>query len=132
MANSLRTNIAVPTEPWEQARTRFLADLSEDERSLYETASVETIFYQANVGHRQYQQSSKLQAARKRLMPFINALDGWGKGVDVIAGQSAGSFFLAPIWGACRVVIYVSDIGSSFMLDRWQALSAMPCQICDD
>lgn len=49
--SDIRTSIAIPTEPWERAKCRFLEGLNDEERKNFQSATLETIFYQAEVEH---------------------------------------------------------------------------------
>lgn len=107
---TIRTELPIATEPWERARSLFLEQLDPQERTLFEEADLENIYYSASVAHRQHQQSSKLQAARRRLAPLVDAIDGYGKGLDVMSNTPVAAAFLCPIWGGIRVALYVSSI----------------------
>lgn len=104
---SIRTELPIATEPWERARSLFLEQLNPHERTLFEKADLNTIYHDASVSYRQHQQSSKLQAARRRLAPLVDAIDGYGKGLDVMSNTPVAAAFLCPVWGGIRVALYV-------------------------
>lgn len=111
---TIRTELPMATEPWERARSLFIDQLDPHERTLFEKADLNTIYYDASVSHRQHQQSSKLQAARRRLAPLVDAIDGYGKGLDVISNAPVAAAFLCPIWGGIRVALYVSNLAEPY------------------
>lgn len=110
----IRTSLAIPTEPWERAKNRFLEDLGVEERRTFQSATLETIFHQAEVEYRGYQQSSKLQACRHRLQPLLDALNAYGKGLDVISSTGTVSMIMAPLWGGIRVSLQMAQESEEF------------------
>lgn len=110
----MTANTTQATNAWDLARSRFLEekkeflrDLSPIERRLYEDASMETILNEANESHQRFNQTDTLNRLRQKLKPLVNALDGYGKGLDVISNVSTVSAIMAPLWGSVRVVLYV-------------------------
>ncbi|OMP82771.1 Vegetative incompatibility protein HET-E-1 [Diplodia seriata] len=105
--SDIRTSLPIPTEPWERARSRFLEGLTEEEQANFRSATLETIYYQADVAHRDHQQKSKLHACRQKLRPLLDILEAFGKGLDVISNTGTVSMVMAPLWGSIRVALQV-------------------------
>lgn len=105
----IRANLSIPTEPWERAKARFIEGLSDAQRSSFESATLENIYYQADVIHRGHQQTSKLHACRQKLRPLLDTLDAYGKGLDVISNTGAVSMVMAPLWGSMRVALQIAQ-----------------------
>ncbi|KAK8205729.1 hypothetical protein IWZ01DRAFT_484963 [Phyllosticta capitalensis] len=68
--------------PEDQQRT-FLEKLSDDQRQLSSGASIESLFYKADVLHKEYESSSTVHAFRETLRPFFNILENYSKALDV-------------------------------------------------
>jgi hypothetical protein len=96
----------VPIQPWELAKDRFLDGLSPDERKLFESASVENLFYQSSGTFEKYKLDSKLWKAQIKLQPLLDAFTEYGKALDLFSDLS--SLIMAPLWGSLRVVLQVS------------------------
>ncbi|KKY13458.1 putative zinc finger protein [Diplodia seriata] len=107
--SNIRTSLPIPTEPWERAKLRFLEGLTEEEQANFRSATLETIYYQADVAHRDHQQKSKLHACRQKLRPFLDTLEAYGKGLDVISNTAIVSMVMAPLWGSIRVALQIAQ-----------------------
>ncbi|KAL0259363.1 hypothetical protein SLS55_005099 [Diplodia seriata] len=107
--SNIRTSLQTPTEPWERARSRFLEGLTEEEQANFRSATLETIYYQADVAHRDHQEKSKLQACRQKLRPLLDILEAYGKGLDVISNTGTASMVMAPLWGSIRVALQIAQ-----------------------
>ncbi|OJD30121.1 nacht domain protein [Diplodia corticola] len=107
--SNIRTSLAIPIDPWERAKSRFLEGLSDEERSSFQSATLETIYYQAEVVHRGHQQTSKLNKCRQKLRPLLNALEAYGSGLDVISNTGTVSMVMAPLWGSIRVALQIAQ-----------------------
>lgn len=104
--SNIRTNLPVPVEPWESAKHRFLEGLSAQEKQRFENATLENIFYDASVTKKIHQQKSKTWAAQERLSSLVDAIEDYGKALDIYS--NAYGLILCPIWGSLRVIFHVS------------------------
>ena len=109
----IETSIAVPTEPWEVARLRFMEELSEEEKKQFNEASLENLSYSTDTAMKKYKQESRMQAALKKLQPFLDTIEDFSKAMDVFTNTAP--LFLAPIWGSVRVVLQVSNTYVKFL-----------------
>lgn len=92
-------------DPWELARDRYLEDLSEDEKALFEKATIENIFYGASTAQKLHEADSKTRLAARKLKPLVAALEQYGKALDVYS--NASPTIMCPLWGSIRVVLQV-------------------------
>ena len=93
-------------DAWTRARDRYTEDLSDEERDLYNKATIENIFYDASAAEKTHQaKSSTRQFATQRLGPLLYAIAEYGKAIDVFANTSP--LVLCPLWGSIRVVLHV-------------------------
>src|ERR1700761_1873380 len=100
------TTIGVPLESWTLAKDRFLEGLSNDEeRELFEKATLENLFYTSSAGFKHHEAHSKTALARKRLKPLLDSIDGYGKALDVLSQSSS---ILCPVWGGLRIVLHLA------------------------
>ena len=98
-------NNGIAIDPWLLARDRYLEDLSDDEKALFENATIENIFYSASAAQKRHEADSKTRLAVRKLKPFIAALEQYGKALDIYA--NASSSIMCPLWGSIRVVLQV-------------------------
>lgn len=106
--DSTSTALGVPVGPWEIAKARFMTDLTESEKAIFQKASLENLFYASSVACKDYDANSKLPKFSKKLQPMIECIDAYGKALDVFS--NASPIFLCPIWGSIRVVLQVSKL----------------------
>jgi len=100
----------VRLDPWKQATARFLASLSEDDRKLFDTASLanlENLFYKSNNAERAYQ-TGKIQRV---VQPFIDVLKQYK---DVLDTFSDCNELMKPIWGSVLVVLTIASAYGDF------------------
>jgi hypothetical protein len=102
----VQTALPVSTRAWEKANSRFLEGLSESERSMFGSATMENLFYQSSGTFERYKVDSKLWKFQVKIQPLLDAVEEYGSAMDVYA--NASSMILCPIWGSLRVVIHVS------------------------
>jgi hypothetical protein len=103
--SNIRTSLPVATQPWEAAKARFLERLSpEDVRNFHE-ATIENLFYATSAAQKRYAQQSRSWPLQQRLSSLVDAIDDYGKALDVFANTY--SLVLSPVWGSIRVVIHV-------------------------
>ena len=104
--DSTSIGLGVPVGPWEMAKARFMTDLTDSEKAMFQKASLENLFYASSVACKDYDANSKLPKFSKKLQPMIECIDAYGKALDVFS--NASPIFLCPIWGSIRVVLHVS------------------------
>ncbi|KAI9737419.1 MAG: hypothetical protein M1834_009573 [Cirrosporium novae-zelandiae] len=61
-------------DAWSRARDRYLEDLNDDEKKLYQNATLENIFYSASVAHTTNKTNSKTRDILDKLNPFVNTI----------------------------------------------------------
>ncbi|KAF8856188.1 hypothetical protein BDZ45DRAFT_482027 [Acephala macrosclerotiorum] len=93
-------------DPWIIARDQYVADLSQEERKVFENATLENILASSAEEQEKHQQQSRSRAVMRRLKPFFNALEEFGAAFDVISNTY--SLALAPLWGSLRVILMLS------------------------
>ncbi|KAF2495524.1 hypothetical protein BU16DRAFT_610481 [Lophium mytilinum] len=104
---------AIPAQPWALAKARYTEDLSDEEQSLFETATLDNIFYRASAAEKKHKAESKTRAVHEKMRPLLEAVEDYGKAMDVYANTY--SLALAPIWGSIRVLLqYASDFGKYY------------------
>jgi hypothetical protein len=104
------TSPALSPDPRTRARERFLEDLTLEERNLYESATLENIFYDASVSQKSHCAESTTFHLSSRIRPFVAAIDQYGHALDVLSNTY--SLGMAPIWGSMRVLIKVREISN--------------------
>jgi hypothetical protein len=75
----IQTRLPIPTKPWETAKARFLGGLSESNRRLFNSASLENVFYQSSGTFDKFKTDSKLWKCQLKLQPLIDAVSEYGK-----------------------------------------------------
>lgn len=104
--SKLRTSLPIPTEPWERAKRDFLQWLPLAERTRFETATVENLFYDTSVTQKRHGRDSHTWRMQERLSPLVEAIEEYGKALDVF--PNACGLILSPLWGGLRVIMHVS------------------------
>lgn len=92
-------------DPWVLAEKRYLDGLSDEEKELFKSASLENLFYSTSAAQIRHRENSKSRAAAQKLQPFVAAISQYGSAVDVITNTA--SLVLCPLWGSIRVVLHV-------------------------
>ena len=95
----------VSYQPWARAKERFVAGLSEDERTLFEQVSTENIYYSASNAQKKHRESSKLRKISAQLRPLTKALEDYGQALDVLSNSF--SLYICPVWGGVRVILSI-------------------------
>ena len=96
-----------------RARDRYVEELSREETALYETASPESIFYDASAMEKAHISSSASLEIADKLQSVITAIEQYGKALDVYA--NAYSLVLSPLWGSIRIVLHLArEFGKYF------------------
>ncbi|KAL8655330.1 MAG: hypothetical protein Q9226_003086 [Calogaya cf. arnoldii] len=93
-------------DAWARARDRYVKDLSATEKSLYNTASPESIFYDASAAQKIHTSSSSGAKVADKLRPLVTAIEQYGKALDVYA--NAYPLVLSPLWGSIRIVLQLA------------------------
>ena len=104
MASAI-ASAAFPPDAWTRARDRFIEDLTEDEKRVYFQATPETIFYDASAAEKVNVSTSKSRSALKKLQPLVEAIEQYGKALDVYANTYP--LVMSPLWGSLRIVLHV-------------------------
>ncbi|KAL8756238.1 MAG: hypothetical protein Q9199_003060 [Rusavskia elegans] len=100
-------------DAWTRARDRYVDDLNKEERSLYETASPESIFCDASAAEKFHTSRSSGVKIADKLGPLITAIEQYGKALDVYA--NASPLVLSPLWGSIRIVLHLAgEFGKYF------------------
>ena len=100
------------TAAWENAKERFLENLDSDEKKKFKNATPESIFYDADQTHQNFTGNSKLQMLQNRLEPLTNALEQYGRALDILSNTSP--LFLSPIWGSIRIILQLSRASKDY------------------
>jgi hypothetical protein len=94
-------------DPWKIAKARFLERLDDQERKLFNEATIENLYYSTSNLERQDQKESKSRAVLRELQPLISAVEDYGKALDTYA--NIAPTYLAPIWGSIRVILVLAS-----------------------
>jgi len=116
MAGTLATQKAPSLDdlddPWVIARNRFTADLSESEKRLFDSASLENLYYTASNCEREDRTSSKAHSLVQKMRPLVVAVEDYGKALDTFTNMAP--LYLAPIWGSIRVFLAMAKKYTKF------------------
>jgi hypothetical protein len=122
--------MAIPLDPWQLAKDRYLEDLNDEEKALFNgasSASVEAFFYSASAAQKLHQSESKVRAMAAKLKPLTDAVEEYGRAIDVLANSS--SLVLCPIWGSIRVVLQVREpFSKTLPTAQWLTLWHVACE----
>lgn len=100
-------------DAWARARDRYVEDLSKDEQALYESATPESIFYDASAAEKTHASISTSLKAAHKLQPLIAAIDQYGQALDVYS--NAYPLVMSPLWGSIRVLLILArEFGKYF------------------
>ena len=94
-------------DPWTIAKARFLSGLDDQERNLFNEATIENLYYSSSNLERQDQKESKSRAVLRELQPLISAVEDYGKALDTYV--NIAPTYLAPIWGSIRVILVLAS-----------------------
>ena len=98
---------------WILARDRYIEDLTEDEKRIYSTATLENLYYDASAAEKTHRATSSSRAFVSKLQPLCAAIEQYGEAIDTIANASA--IILCPLWGSVRVVLHLArEFGKYF------------------
>jgi hypothetical protein len=104
--SQIQTSLAIPTQPWEAAKSRFLQGLSSQETNLFNDATLENLFYDASAAQKKHAHDSRSWIRQQRLSSLVDAINEYGQAMDVYVNTYG--LILSPIWGSVRVVLHVS------------------------
>ncbi|RAL63639.1 hypothetical protein DID88_003682 [Monilinia fructigena] len=99
-------------DPWLIARDRFIIDLNETERVLFNEATPENIYHSASNVQQADQKASKTRAILRSLDPFMKAIQDYAAAMDTFA--NIAPLNVGPIWGSIRVVLAIADNHGKF------------------
>ncbi len=92
-------------DAWTRARDRYTEDLSDEEKAMFNEATIEKVFYDASAAEKRHAASSKTRNLSSKLDPLVTAIEQYGEAIDVYS--NAYSLALCPLWGSVRVVLHV-------------------------
>lgn len=100
-------------DAWARARDRYREDLTEDEKQIYSTATLENLYYDASAAEKTHRATSSSRAFVSKLQPLCAAIEQYGEALDTFANASA--LILCPLWGSVRVVLHLArEFGKYF------------------
>lgn len=88
------------------AKERFLADLDDKERALFDKATLENLFYTSSNDQKDDHKLSKSRSVVQKLQPLISAVQDYGASFDTLS--NIAPLYLAPIWGSVRIVLVLA------------------------
>lgn len=100
-------------DAWTRARNRYIEDLTEDEKQIYSSATLENLYYDTSAAEKNHRATSSSRAFISKLQPLCAAIEQYGEAIDVYANASA--LILCPLWGSVRVVLHLArEFGKYF------------------
>jgi hypothetical protein len=93
-------------DAWRFAKERFLTDLEDKERALFDKATLENLYYASSNDQKDDQNSSKTRSTIQKLQPLISAVQDYGSSFDTFS--NIAPLYLAPIWGSIRIVLVLA------------------------
>lgn len=96
---------AKPIDPWQEAHAQYMKDLNAEEQALFKTATLHNLLDSTQMAQKQHQDESRSRRIFKKLEPFIDAIDQYGKALDIYINTY--SLAMAPLWGSVRVILHV-------------------------
>lgn len=118
-SEGMTTRTTTPVVPfkddaWSIARDRYTEDLTEEEKQAFDTATLETIYYDANVTEKTHRAGSSSRALfEAKIKPFLSAIEQYGEALDIYSNSY--SLILCPLWGSIRVVLQIArEFGKYF------------------
>ncbi|KAB8291562.1 hypothetical protein EYC80_006363 [Monilinia laxa] len=111
MANTETTSID-SQDPWLTAKDRFIIDLNETERALFNEATPENLYCSASNVQQADQKTSRTRAILRSLDPFMKAIQDYAAAMDTFA--NIAPLNLGPIWGSIRVVLALANNHGKF------------------
>jgi hypothetical protein len=86
------------TGPWQVARSRYLAKLDDEERTVFNEATIENLYYDTSNTDKADKVNSKTRKITNAIQPLVHRIEEYGKAMDAYANIAPN--FLAPIWGS--------------------------------
>ena len=102
-------------DPWDRAKRRFLEGASAEQLSLFESATLESIYYDACNAEKRHSKNSFLRKTQSKLNPLVNALEGFSPALTTYANASPD--FLCPLWGRIRLILILSRASQKYFDD---------------
>jgi fungal STAND N-terminal Goodbye domain len=99
-------------DAWKIAKARFLDGLNDSERSIFNEATVENLFYCASNDERKDRDESKARLVLGKIQPLVSAIEDYGKAMDTHA--NIASLSISSIWGSIRVLLAIANSHSKF------------------
>jgi hypothetical protein len=104
MASVMPTNTS-SLDPWLLAKERYLDGLEPHEKTLFNEATLENLYYDTSNLERD-DRSSKSRTIIQKLQPLVEKIEEYGKALDAYA--NIAPMYLAPIWGSIRVLMVIA------------------------
>ncbi|CZT10210.1 uncharacterized protein RAG0_14748 [Rhynchosporium agropyri] len=102
--------------PWALAKARFVADLDRSEHDLFNSASLENLYYSTSNSNRDNSKKCRVRGVATKLVPLVSAIESFGHALDTFT--SVAPLCLAPFWGSIGVVLIVAKSYGKFF-DRF-------------
>ncbi|KAG9232011.1 hypothetical protein BJ875DRAFT_497845 [Amylocarpus encephaloides] len=93
----------ITANPWEIAKERYLSMLEPEEKTIFNEATIENLYYKTSNVEREGRKHSKTRLVASTIHPLIEKIGEYCKAMDVYA--SVAPIIIAPIWGSIRVVL---------------------------
>lgn len=94
-------------DPWQIARTRFLAGLYPGEQEIFDNAGPENIIWYATGRPGWNVSQDSLLSMSAKLNLFISAMEDYSKALDVFTGTT--HLYVTSIWGSIKVVLMLAN-----------------------
>lgn len=110
-------------DAWKIAKARFLDGLNDRERTIFNQATIENLFYSASNDERKDRDESRARLVLGKIQPLVSAVEDYGKAMDTYA--NIASVYIAPIWGSIRVLLAIANGHSKFysrMIDTFSRI----------
>ena len=106
-------------DPWFRARNCYMEDLNEDEKRVFETASLKNLFDSTLAAQQDHEQNSKSRELSKKLKPLTDAILMYSEALDVYTNTYP--LAIGPLWGSIRVLLRVKSNSNYFTSSLEQA-----------
>lgn len=91
---------------WRKVIAQFENDLNQEEKVVFKYATLQGLLKDVAVLEETQRKSSKLRQLSVKIQPLLDAIEDYGKALDVLANASS---VLPVIWGSLRVLLAVSQ-----------------------
>lgn len=96
---------SAPIDPWQVAHETHMKELSAEEQALFKTATLDNLLTSTDTAQKKHKDESKSRYLLKKLQPLVDAIEQYGKILDVFANTYP--LAMAPLWGSIRVLLHV-------------------------